>query len=149
MVREFERAGWEFSLSGRKVVDVLTLFHAREPRDLAAAVRFYCHREHEQAHRADHDVQATVAVLDAMLGKYKDLPRSVAELHQQFIEVDVGGWFRRDDARALVFARGKYRDRALDEVARLNSRYLEWLMGQPILPDARRLVEHALQETAT
>jgi DNA polymerase-3 subunit epsilon len=148
LVAEFDRAGWEFPLRGRKIVDALTIFHAREPRDLSAAVRYYCHREHEHAHRADADALAAAAVLDAMLGKYKDLPRSVADLHKQFIDVDVGGWFRRDETGAVIFARGKYRDQALTEVARCDPGYLAWLGGKVVLPDTRRLVDHALCQAA-
>src|SRR4051812_34113338 len=81
LAAEFERAGREFSLRGRKVDDALALFHRREPRDLAAAVRLYCRRDHDRAHRAGDDAAAAAAVLDAMLARYKDLPRSVDGLH--------------------------------------------------------------------
>lgn len=141
LVAEFERAGWTFSLRGRKVLDALTLFHRREPRDLAAAVRLYCGREHPHAHRAHHDVEATAAVLDAMLGTYKDVPRGVAELHDYLIEVDVEGWFKRVDG-VLVFARGKHRDVPLAEVARRDPSYLSWLADR-VLPDVRHLLDQA------
>jgi len=39
---EFRRADRSFSLDGRSVIDVMTIFHAKEARDLSAAVRFYC-----------------------------------------------------------------------------------------------------------
>lgn len=68
LVAEFERAGRQFSLDGRKVVDALTLFHRLEPRDLAAAVHRYCGREHGGAHRSSADVAASVVVLDATAG---------------------------------------------------------------------------------
>src|SRR5262245_38494882 len=89
LVAEFERAGWTFPLHGRKVIDALTLFHRLDPRNLAAAVLRYCGREHAHAHRAGHDVLASVAVLDAILGQHKDLPRAVEELHDYLIEADV------------------------------------------------------------
>src|SRR5262249_23674552 len=50
LVAEFERIGWQFPLTGRKVIDALTLFHRLEPRDLAAAVRKYCGYELAHAH---------------------------------------------------------------------------------------------------
>jgi len=146
LIAEFQRAGWTFPLRGRKVVDALTLFHRLEPRDLAAAVRRYCGREHTQAHRAAHDVRASVLVLNAMLGKHKELPRCVADLHDCLIEVDVEGWFRREKA-VVVFARGKHRDVALETVARRDPSYLMWLMDR-VLPDARRLIEKALGKRA-
>jgi DNA polymerase-3 subunit epsilon len=39
LLAEFARAGIRFPLGGRAVVDVLRLYRARHPRDLAAAVR--------------------------------------------------------------------------------------------------------------
>jgi DNA polymerase-3 subunit epsilon len=141
LVAEFERAGWQFPLCDRKVVDALTLFHRLEPRDLAAAVRRCCGRDHPHAHRASHDVLASVAVLDAILGQHKGLPRAVEELHDYLIEVDVEGWFLRVD-RVLIFARGKHRDVPLQEVARRDPSYLSWLADR-VLPDARQLLDKA------
>jgi DNA polymerase-3 subunit epsilon len=143
LVAEFERAGWDLPLRGRKVVDALTLFHRLEPRDLAAAVRRYCGREHSHAHRAGHDARAAVAVLDAMLGRHKEVPRAVNELHDLLVPVDVQVWFRRE-AGVVVFARGKHRGAPLQEVARHDASYLGWL-AERVLPDARRLIARALR----
>src|SRR5262249_26269034 len=126
---EFGRAGISFPLDGRAVVDPLEIFHNYERRDLAAAVRFYCCREHDRSHvgaehaaadAADADVLATLAVLDAQLGRYPDLPRSVAALHTHFTEpnaADAGGRFTRVNGQ-LRFTFGKYRGQPLDEIAR-------------------------------
>jgi DNA polymerase-3 subunit epsilon len=134
-----------FRLNGRAVVDVLRIFHEREPRDLAAALRFYCGQEHTQAHRAAGDVRATVAILDAHLGRYKDLPRTIDELHRRQVDVDVAGWFRRE-AGQIIFAVGKHQGRSLLEVAKYAPDYLHWMRSQALLPDARGLVEQALMK---
>ncbi len=144
LAAEFARVGQEFKVCGRCVVDALTIFHAREPRDLAAAVRRYCGRQHEGAHCALHDAAAAAAVLDGMLGHYPDLPRSVPELHREFTQGDVGGWFRHDDRGTVVFARGKYRAQPLRAVARFDQNYLHWLARQALLSDTRRLIAEAL-----
>jgi DNA polymerase-3 subunit epsilon len=52
LAAEFRRAGVALDLTGRAILDPLQLFHAREPRDLAAALRFYCGCEHHEAHSA-------------------------------------------------------------------------------------------------
>jgi DNA polymerase-3 subunit epsilon len=141
LVAEFERAGWQFPLCGRKVVDALTLFHRLEPRDLAAAVRRYCRRDHPHAHRAADDALAAAAVLDAMLGEHGDVPRGVPELHDYLVEADVEGWFRRAGG-VLLFARGKHRDVPLQEVALRDPSYLAWLADR-VLPDARHPLDQA------
>jgi DNA polymerase-3 subunit epsilon len=140
---EFARAGMVFRLKDRAVVDALDIFHQREPRDLASALRFYCGRGNN-AHRAASDVRAAVAVLDVQLARYRDLPRTVAERHRRTVGVDVGGWFRREGGR-IVFAVGKHQGRPLAEVAHDAPDYLRWMLHQHLLGDARALVQWALQ----
>jgi DNA polymerase-3 subunit epsilon len=142
---ELQRAGHPLCLRGRAVIDAQTIFFQREPRDLAAAVRRYCRREHEQAHQAEYDARAALDVLDAMLGRHPDLPRVPAELHRRLIDVDIAGWFRRD-GDSVIFARGKHRGRSLADVARCEPGYLNWLLSQPVLPDVQHLVGRALEQ---
>ena len=52
---EFARVGLNFDASGRRHVDVQRIYHKKEPRDLSAAVQFYCGRDHAGAHGADGD----------------------------------------------------------------------------------------------
>jgi DNA polymerase-3 subunit epsilon len=143
LVAEFERAGWNFTMADRKIIDALTLFHRLEPRDLAAAVRRYCGCEHTGAHTARQDAKAAALVLDAMLNQHRDVPRTVEALHNNLIEVDVEGWFRLE-GKVVVFARGKHRDVPLEDVARNDASYLEWL-AERVLPDARQLIDKALR----
>ena len=117
---EFGRAGLELPLTGRAILDVMEIFHTYEKRDLAAAVRFYCARDHEGAHAAGADVMATAEVLDAMLARYEDLPRTTDELHQYFRDpnaADSSGYFVRLEGR-VQFTFGKHRGQPLDVVAR-------------------------------
>jgi DNA polymerase III epsilon subunit-like protein len=57
---ELARAGVPFDASKARVVDAMTIFHRNERRDLDAAVRFYCRRAHDGAHRALADIEATI-----------------------------------------------------------------------------------------
>jgi DNA polymerase III subunit epsilon len=143
---EFKRSGHVFSLEGRAIVDAMEIFHAMEPRNLAAAVRFYCEREHEGSHAAGADVLATADVLDAMLARYQDLPRTVSGLHEQFADasaVDSGGRFRRV-GEEIRFAFGKHRGLPVETVARSDPDYLQWMLGQDFLDDAKAIVREAL-----
>ncbi len=88
---ECKRHNIAFELGDRRQVDVRILFHAKEhgwdrflmgPRNLGAAVRHYCGREHENAHSAEADCMATADVLLAQLERHADLPRDVEGLHQ-------------------------------------------------------------------
>ena len=107
LVAEFKRAEVPFSTEGRHIVDPLRIFHKREPRDLKAALRFFCGMEHDNAHKAEADVVAALLVLDAQVERYDDLPRSVPELHQHMEYpdyVDPDGKFVRSEDGVIVFA---------------------------------------------
>lgn len=144
---ECTRAGLELPLQGRAIVDPLEIFHTFERRDLAAALRFYCGREHAGAHAAEADVLATIAVLDAQLGKYPELPRTAAGLYMHFRDansVDADGRFTKV-GNELRFTFGKYRGQPLHEVARTKPDYLEWILRQDFFDDAKTLVRQALE----
>ena len=73
LAEEFLRAGIDFDFAKCRLVDVQTIFHKMERRNLAAAYKFYCGREMSEdfeAHRADQDTEATYRVLMGQLDKY-------------------------------------------------------------------------------
>jgi DNA polymerase-3 subunit epsilon len=147
--RELKEAGIDLGLKHRRVIDVMTIFHRKEPRDLSAAVRFFLARDHAGAHGASADIEATLEVLDAQLARYDDLPREVDALHRWLYPVpadavDRQGKFVVREGQ-IVFAFGKLRGRPLKEVARLERDYLEWILRQDFPDDARALVESALR----
>ena len=86
---ECKRHGIAFDMKGRRQVDVKVLFTVCEkgwdrflmgPRNLSAAVRHSCGREHDGAHSAEADTLATVDVLLAQLKRHAELPRHVKGL---------------------------------------------------------------------
>lgn len=73
LAEEFLRADIDFDFSSCKLIDVQTIFHKMERRDLAAAYKFYCGRKMTDdfvAHRADQDTEVTYRVLQGELDMY-------------------------------------------------------------------------------
>lgn len=73
LAEEMIRAGQSFDFTRSRLIDVQTIFHKMERRNLAAAYKFYCGRKMEedfQAHLADQDTEATYRVLQAQLDMY-------------------------------------------------------------------------------
>jgi DNA polymerase-3 subunit epsilon len=143
---EFARAGRQFVLEGRAVLDPMEIFHRCQPRDLAAAVRTYLGREHDGGHSAAADVVATAEVLDAMLARHADLPRDVAGLHQHFTDpdrVDSDGFFRWVEGTVRVM-RGIHRGAPLDALAAASPGYLGWMLTRPFFEDTKQVVRQAL-----
>lgn len=147
--RELKECGHDLAMRGRRVIDVMSIFHRKEPRDLAAAVRYFLDRDHDGAHGAAADIAATLDVLDAQLARYEDLPRDLDGLDrwlnpQPVDAVDRNGKFVVREGE-IVFAFGKLRGRPLREAAQAERDYLEWILRQDFPEDARALVERALR----
>jgi DNA polymerase-3 subunit epsilon len=139
LAAEFNRAGLDFPLAGRAVVDALAVFHRHERRDLAAAVRLYLGREHARAHSALADAEAALAVLDAQVARYA-LPPTPADLHAALIDGDVAGRLRKGPDGRVVLGFGKHARRPLADVAHTDPSYLTWVLANvPLLHDALAL----------
>ena len=77
LAEEFLRAGIDFDFSRCHLIDIQTIFHKMEPRNLSAAYKFYCGKEMTSenvgsghAHLADFDTLATYHVLQGQLEMY-------------------------------------------------------------------------------
>ena len=77
LAEEFLRAEVEFSMDGRKAVDVQNIFHKLEQRTLVAAYKFYCDKDLTNAHSAEADTTATYEVLLAQLDKYDEIENDI------------------------------------------------------------------------
>ena len=145
LLKEFERASVVFSVSNRSVVDAMKIFHLKEPRNLTAAYKFYCKKELLDAHSAKADILATAEILDAQLGMYEDLPRSVKELGALFSPgyVDQGRKFVWKNAK-ITFTFGKYRGKTLQSAVEKDRGYLEWMLTTDFPMDTKQIIRDAL-----
>lgn len=133
LVTEFKRCEVDFSMEGRRVVDMQNIFHREERRDLSAAARFYLGREHEEAHTALGDIRTSAGVLAAQLERYEHLPRDLEGLHaycEQYspTRTEVERWFGPEE-EGRPFRRGKHKGKAIAEVAAESPDYLQWMLG--------------------
>lgn len=131
LVEEFLRAGIEVDLSQIKLVDVQNIFHKKEQRTLAAAHKFYCGAEIENAHSAAADIEATYNVLLAQLERYDDLKGDVeflSEFSKMGNFVDFAGRVVRNEQGVAVFNFGKHKGRAVLDVFRAEPSYYDWMM---------------------
>ena len=99
LAEELLRAGQSFDFSKCRLIDVQTIFHKMERRNLAAAYKFYCGRKMEedfQAHLADQDTEATWRVLQAQLDMY-DPAKQEEEERKLENDMDVLNEFSRQN----------------------------------------------------
>lgn len=147
---EFRRAGVEFSIDGRAAVDAMAIFFDREPRNLSAAVRFYCGKDLPGAHAAEDDVIASLEVLAAQFERYEGLPVSLPELgaigsrrDPSWVDAD-GRLIRVGGEVAIGF--GKHRGRTLAKLREEEPGYLRWIVSTDFSDQVKSLVREALGE---
>ncbi len=131
LMEEFLRAGITVDLSAKRMVDVQHIFYTMEPRTLSAAYRFYCAKELEGAHSAEHDVNATIEVLLAQLERYPQLGDSVDSILQLIGEEKIVDYARRfifDEKGVEVFNFGKHKGKPVTDVLKAEPQYYDWMM---------------------
>ena len=147
---EFARCGYNFASSQRKHVDVQRIYHRKEPRDLTAAVRFYCDRDHAGAHGAEADTRATLDVLKAQLAKYPDLPRTTAEMDEFLVPRDPLNADRKGLLRwvngALCVNFGQKKGVKLTDLFVHEKNWLKWFVKGNFETDARMIVSDLLEK---
>lgn len=132
LVEEFYRVGVEFETLKRKFIDAQRIFHLKEPRNLAAALKFYCEKDLENAHSAKADTEATWDIIQSQLDKYTDLQNNIDFLHQfsgQSNLVDLAGRLVYNEKKQIVFNFGKHRGKTVAEVLKVEPSYYEWMMN--------------------
>ena len=144
--REFADCGHDMRVQDRHLVDAMTIYHRKEPRNLSAAAKLYLRREHVGAHAAQADVQVTADILIAQLQQYDDLPRSVEDLARwtRGDRLDLLGKFAWREGQ-IVFTFGKYRGQSLSSIADNDQDYCRWFLGADFREDAKALVRDALE----
>ncbi len=142
---EFRRANVEFSIKGRRIVDVMRIFHTRVPRTLEGAVRYYCDRDIEDAHSAEADTLSSFEVLVGQFERYPDLPPDLDELDRISRPP---GWFDRDGKLAwrdgeLCLNFGKHKERPLMEVIEAACGYIEWMLRSDFTREVKEAIQSA------
>jgi DNA polymerase-3 subunit epsilon len=144
LMEEFLRAGVDFDLKKRKLVDVQNIFMKMEPRTLKGAYRFFCNLNLEDAHSAEADTRATFQILKAQLDKYenseyedrngkvfKPIENDINALHDfsaQQRTADLAGQIILNDQNQEVFHFGKHKGKTVEEVFQKEPSYYDWMM---------------------
>jgi len=130
LVEEFLRAGVDFEMKGRKMLDVQKIFHQMEQRTLGAAYRFYCNKALDGAHSAEIDATATYEILTAQLTHYPVLGNTLDSILKTIGEEMVVDFARRFvmDNGIEVFNFGKHKGRPVSDVLKSEPQYYDWMM---------------------
>ncbi len=133
LAEELLRCGIDFTMDDRKVVDVQVVFHKMEQRTLSAAYKFYCQKELNNAHSAEHDIIATVEILDKQLEVYNETIQNTVDFLHDFTNthknVDFAGRIVLNDEGIETFNFGKHKGKTVQEVLEKEPSYYSWMMN--------------------
>ncbi len=139
----------DINLHECRMVDVQTIYHTMEPRNLRAAYRFYCGGEDfDNAHTAEADTIATYEVLKGQLEMYREADK----FHEQPLKNDIeylanmGGRPKTLDYAGRIILKdgvptvsfGKYRDTSVKDVLRRDRNYFDWIEKGEFTLDTKR-----------
>jgi DNA polymerase-3 subunit epsilon len=150
LAAELARAGSTLDLSVSRVIDAQVIYHQREPRNLSAALRFYCDRELIHAHGAEADTIAALEVFAGQLSRYDDLPLELDALHDEssahndaYCDSQRRFMWRDNEP---VFNFGRMRGKSLRTIASdpTERKYLRWFLEGSFDEDAKGIVRDAL-----
>jgi len=132
LVEEFLRAGVDFDISNRKLIDLQRIYHMMEPRTLSAAYKFYCNKELEGVGILEEQVKRyeNMEHKDSLGNVTVPVKNDMEALHQLSFSnrIDLAGRMVYNEKNEAVFAFGKHKDKKIEDVLTKESSYYDWIM---------------------
>lgn len=148
LIEEFRRAGLEFSIENRKIIDAYKIFCKLYPRTLTAAYKLFCGKDLVDAHSAEADTFATVEVFNGELAKHPELPSNIDELHKFCNQrdpdlLDSQGRFKWSGDEVIVNF-GKNYGRTLRNITLEDPGFLRWILRSDFPEEVKTIASNAL-----
>jgi len=149
LIEEFLRIGFDFSVEGRKMVDVQKVFHLMEQRTLGAAYKFYCSKTLEGAHSAEVDATATWEILLAQVERYDNIGATIESIVKFTGEDDIVDFSRRfiKVNGVEIFNFGKHKGKPVTEVLKAEPQYYDWMMKGDFAMNTKQKLTEILNRT--
>lgn len=152
LMAEFRRAGVEFSMDDRAVVDVMAIYHRLEPRDFESAYRKYAGEETPPDRASGQRAAAVLRILQGQIQSAPELPQEPDGLARWTKGVpeealdDEGRFIRSESGEAMVNF-GKYAGELLSKIVESDRDYLIWVASnQNFSAKARRIAAEAMED---
>lgn len=140
--RNYKHLNLDINLHDKKMIDVQTIYHKMEPRNLRAAYRFYCGGEDfDNAHSAEADTIATYKVLKGQLDKYNELKNdidSLAAFGNRSKNIDFAGRLQKGDDGEAYISFGKHKGKKARDIYAKEPSYFNWIMQGTFSFDTKR-----------
>ncbi|MEM9835571.1 MAG: 3'-5' exonuclease [Bacteroidota bacterium] len=163
LMEEFGRAGFDFDIDKRRLIDAQRIFYKMEPRTLSAALKYYTGKTMENAHDALADVRATIDVFEGQLKHYagqdyEDADGNVTEqplsqdmdaVHKFCVDatsLDVTNRLKLNADGVAVFNFGKYQGKPVGEVCANDPGFYNWLLNKDFTTQVKKMVKKYTEE---
>ncbi|MBK9254425.1 MAG: 3'-5' exonuclease [Saprospiraceae bacterium] len=164
LMEEFHRVGYDFDVSGRRLIDAQKIFYKMEPRTLKAAYKLYCDKDLEGAHDALADVKATVDVLKGQLKRYEGVDyvdgdgftiptpikndiQALADFTTEQNSLDITQRLKYNPKGEVIFNFGKYTGHVVKTVFKQEPSYYHWIMEKEFSAQVKQMVKKIYEES--
>ncbi|MFC2125835.1 3'-5' exonuclease, partial [Bacteroidota bacterium] len=129
------------------------IFHLMEKRTLSAAYKFYCQKDHENAHSALADTEVTLDVLEAQVQRYEGqdavdlqgnklgiIENDMGKLHALTNSnmVDLAGRIVYNENGEEIYNFGKHKGKLVVDVFNEEPQYYDWIIKNDFPLDTKR-----------
>jgi len=145
LAEEMLRAGFDFDMKNRRLVDIQNVFYRMEQRTLKAAYKFYCNKNLKNAHSALADIKATYEILKAQLDRYENADfedlfgkisqpvvndiKKLSEFTNFHKNADLVGHIIFNENGEEIFNFGKYKGQTVESVFEKEPQYFNWMIN--------------------
>ena len=147
MMAESRRIGLPIDFHNKKIWDMQKIFFHYEPRNLAAAFKYYCDKELDGAHRAAADIEATRDIFHAQKKKYElDMnSKEALNICEVNLPLDSNGAFYMNDKEQVAFTFGKHKNKVANIQSQEIKNYLAWITSAKFPPDTKAIAKALLK----
>lgn len=158
LTEEFNRAGIPFTVVGRSIIDMSSIFNTMEKRDFrAAASKFAGQDLTNEPISSETANNISIQILNGMVTEYSADDRfkdvQAATLHQHFNRnkraLDVHGNILLNQDGRPVFGVGKYKSLVIADTMMADPNYYDWCMNASDFPGDTKLLFKRIVDKAS
>lgn len=134
LAAEFLRCKYDFELDKRKCLDVIELWYALEPRNLAGALKRFCNEKADGLHGAKVDVQVTSKVYKSMIELFVLKDKAFDEVIKTSCpdesKLCFGKLIRNEQGEIILNFGKRHYGKTIKEIYTNDVDYLRWLVKE-------------------
>lgn len=146
LLKEFERCGIVWDYKQHALIDVYNIFKMDNPRNLAAAYKFYCNKELINAHSAEADTIATKEIFLKQIqgdwAKDMNIPQIAKYSNHDNELLDLSGKFTFNEEGKIIFTFGPHRN----EPAEDHIDFVVWMYGRNFSNDTKNVCKKIIDD---